>query len=503
MLITFTKNTNTSGYADTVFRSIFEESPFSIQIMSPDGSIRHVNKAWEKLFRASDEMIRGYNILQNEQLQESGIIPFIKRGLAGEKTSIPVFRYDVGSEVIGKRIRWLRAIIYPVMDKGSISEVVLKYEDVTEQEETRNIQQERKNQLQTITDSLPALIGVLDRDLRYRYCNKTYETWLGMPIDKIIGKPIREIIGHVAFDRVKEKFDLVLEGKVEKFDGYLVYANGTERYVSSTMIPKLNNELQVEEIYLLVLDRTPYKKAEEKAIHHHNELAHLARVSTISELATGLAHELNQPLATIKLLSRIGLLQLDADVTDHDKLRDSLDNIGAQAMRAGEIIRHLRRLIAKKNPQKGPVKLNDLISETISFIGTEIREVAVTVELDLAEDLPEVFADRIQIQQVLINLLLNCIDAIRKVNSNNGKVTIATRNDNMQRAVVTVTDTGCGMDEDTLDSMFNSFFSTKGEMGIGIGLSICRSLVESHDGEIHAKSTPGTGTTLTFTLPFA
>ena len=397
----------------------------------------------------------------------------------------------------------MRAIIYPVMDKGSISEVVLKYEDVTEQQETKNIQQERKTQLQTITDSLPVLIGVLDSDLRYRYCNKTYETWLGMPIDKILGKPIKEIIGQIAFDRVKEKLDLVLEGKVEKFDGYLVYTNGTERYVSSTMIPKLNNNQEVEEIYLLVLDRTPYKKAEEKAIHHHNELAHLARVSTISELAAGLAHELNQPLATIKLLSRIGLLQLDADVTDQDKLRESLDNIGAQALRAGEIIRHLRSLIAKKTPQKGPVKLNDLISDTLSFIGTEIREVAVTVELDLEENLPEVFADSIQIQQVLINLLLNSIDAVRKVNSKNGKITVTSRDDNNKRAVVTVTDTGCGMDKDTLDSMFNSFFTTKGEMGIGIGLSICRSLIERHDSEIHATSTPGTGTTVTFTLPFA
>ena len=127
----------------------------------------------------------------------------------------------------------------------------------------------------------------------------------------------------------------------------------------------------------------------------------------------------------------------------------------------------------------------------------------MTVELDLEENLPEVFADSIQIQQVLINLLLNSIDAVRKVNSKNGKITVTSRDDNNKRAVVTVTDTGCGMDKDTLDSMFNSFFTTKGEMGIGIGLSICRSLIERHDSEIHATSTPGTGTTVTFTLPFA
>jgi two-component system sensor histidine kinase TtrS len=464
------------GYSDTVFRGLFEQSPLSIQISSSTGWILHANKACERLFGATTEMFNGYNILQDRQLRACGLMPQFEKGFAGETTFIPAFRYNVGSDVAGSEdMRWLRAII----------------------------QRERKNRLRKITDSMPALIAVIGKDYRYRFCNHTYEEWFGMPVDEIIGKTISDVIGPAGYYLIKKQFDAVIKGSTETYEGYIIYGDGSERYISAVMLPNVNENNQIDELFLLVNDRTSQKKTEEEAQHHQTELAHLARMSSISELATGLAHELNQPLTTIKLLSRIGLLQLEAEVTDHDKLCEALENIGAEAMRAGEIIRHLRRLVAKKNPKREQINLNRLITETVSFVGTETKDASVIVELDLEENLPGIFVDGIQIQQVLINLLLNSIDAIRKVNDGNGKITITSRHEDQKRARVTITDTGCGMDNDTLDLMFNSFFTTKGEKGIGIGLSICRSLIERHDGEIHAKSTLGKGTTLTFTLPFA
>lgn len=493
------------GYSDTVFRGIFEQSPLSIQISSPTGWILHANKACEQLFGASTEMFKGYNILHDRQLCASGLIHQFEKGFAGETAAIPAFKYNVGSEITGTQdMRWLRAIVYPVMDQGVVSEIIIIHEDITSQLEAEIIQRERKNRLRKITDSMPALIAVVGKDYRYRFCNHTYEVWFGMPVEKIIGMTIGDLIGANGFHRIKKKFDAVItKGSTENYEGYIIYSDGSARYISATMLPNVKEDNQIDELFLLVNDRTTQKKAEEEAQYHQTELAHLARMSSISELATGLAHELNQPLTTIKLLSRIGLLQLEAEVTDHDKLYEALENIGAEAIRAGEIIRHLRRLVAKKNPKREQINLNTLITETVSFVGTETKDASVIVELDLEENLPEIFVDGIQIQQVLINLLLNGIDAIRKVNTGKRKIIITSRHEDRKRARVTVTDTGCGMDNDTLDLIFNSFFTTKGEKGIGIGLSICRSLIERHDGEIHAESTLGKGTTLTFTLPFA
>ena len=311
------------------------------------------------------DMIEGYNILHDKQLLENGLMPYIKRGFAGEMIAVPAIKYDIGSRGSGtQNVRWIRAFIYPVVDCGVTSEVMLMHEDVTAQVETERVQQEREKQLRTIIDSLPALIAVIGKDYRYRFCNKTYEHWFGMPIDKIIGKTISEIIGPAGFSRIKGKFQATLKGSVTNYDGYMVYSDGTERYISATMLPNMNASKEIEEIFLLVNDRTPYKKAEEKALHHHTELAHLARLSTISELATGLAHELNQPLTTIKLLSGIGLRELE-NGKNYYKLYDSLEGIGSQAIRAGEIIRQLRSLVANKIPKRAEVNLNKLILETI------------------------------------------------------------------------------------------------------------------------------------------
>lgn len=489
------------GYPEKLSRYLFDQSPFSIQIFSPDGWRLYVNKAGERFFGITIEKDKDYNILHDEQLLKNGFMPYIRRGFAGEVIAAPAIKYDIDAGVPGvKNVRWLRAFIYPAMDHGAISEVIVMHEDITLQIEADILQQEREKQLRTIIDSLPALIAVIGKDYRYRFCNKTYEEWFGKPVDKIIGTTISEIIGHNAFNQIKGKFLSALEGNIENYEGYIIYSDGTERYLNATFLPNVNNK-QIDEIFLLVKDRTAHKKAEEEALHHHTELAHLARVSTISELATGLAHELNQPLTTIKLLSRVGLLQLETDASDHDKLSASLESIGSQAIRAGEIIRHLRRLIAKKNPMRTAVNLNALIQETVSFIGTELRKANIKVGLDLQKDLPQVFADKIQIQQVLINLLINSIDAIKKTKDRNGEIIVSSCLGDGQQAMITVTDTGCGIDQDTLVHMFDSFFSTKGDMGIGIGLSISKSLIEKHGGKICAETVPGKGAKLMLTLP--
>jgi len=495
---------NKLQHSKALFRFLFEQSPFSIQIYSPQGWTLHVNKAWEKLFGVTLEMIQDYNILQDKQLLENGLMPYIERGFNGEPTTVPPLKYDVSVEVPGaSHVRWVRAFIYPVKKDGLISEVILMHEDVTAQIEAENALREREKLLRTITNSLPALISYVGSDLHYKFCNQTYENWFEMDLDQIIGQHMEKVIGQRAFMAIEQRLHKALTGKAQSFETYLDYSDNTKRFVSVTLLPDHQQASQVDGIYVLVSDRTEYKKAEEAARRHHAELSHIARLNTASEMATGIAHEINQPLTTIKLLSRIGLQLLEADTIDTESLRSTLNDIGAQAIRAGDIIRSLRQLITNKPPRQDLLNLQQLIREATTFVETDTQRENVELSIDIDQTVPPVYADNIQIQQVFVNLILNAVRAIQEAGREQGHIVISATNIEDGRIAISVHDNGCGMDADTLKQAFDSFFSSGYSRGIGMGLSICRSTIERHGGTISADSVAGEGTTISFTLPVA
>lgn len=241
-------------------------------------------------------------------------------------------------------------------------------------------------------------------------------------------------------------------------------------------------------------------QAEERAMRHQNALAHVDRLNTLGEMASGLAHELNQPLSAISTYCQSGLRILDTVDNPPDKLVHVLEASSRQAKRAGTIIHRMREFATKRKAQAAAVDINRLIAEATGFYRPELDRQAITAQLDLAGDLPPVLADSIQIEQVLLNLLHNAGDAMTTTDPGARRLSITSRLTTDGQIEVRVSDTGHGLDAETRDRIFDTFFTTRAG-GMGLGLSISRSIIEAHGGQLWADTRPDRGATFCFTLP--
>ncbi len=247
------------------------------------------------------------------------------------------------------------------------------------------------------------------------------------------------------------------------------------------------------ELELKVLERTAeLHKAQA-------ELAHAARVTALGELTASIAHEVYQPLTAIAANAEAGLLFLDRKNPDLGEARDALRQIIMDGNRADEVIRHVRTLANKTDIQKVPLDINDVIEEVMLIFRHEAIAHGVSVRRELASALPQVLGDRVQLQQVIINLLMNGIQATSSVTGRRHELRIRSQEHGPDQILVAVEDSGTGIELQNVDRLFSAFFTTK-PSGMGIGLSICRSIVEQHGGNIWATRNSGAGSTFQFTL---
>ena len=245
-------------------------------------------------------------------------------------------------------------------------------------------------------------------------------------------------------------------------------------------------------------DITMQHEAEEQLRTQREELAHAGRQNMVAELAAGMAHELNQPLAAITNYARAMTLRLQSAKTDPDQIADAFERIAGQALRAGEIIRRLRTLMHRGETRVEPTAVNDLVRGTLDLLEPEALA-GCSVRLDVAERLPAIKADSIQLQQVLVNLVRNAVEAT-PAGSSEREVVIHTKLDGADFVEIAVSDSGEGLPPDRADKIFDPFFTTKAK-GLGVGLSISRSIAEAHGGRLWATANNGRGTTFHLRLP--
>ena len=249
-----------------------------------------------------------------------------------------------------------------------------------------------------------------------------------------------------------------------------------------------------------VMDVTERKRAEAALHRTQAELAHVSRVTTLGEMAASIAHETNQPLAAIVADAGACLNWLATANPDLEQVRDVLKAIVAEGHRAGDVIQRIRQLATKTDPCRTPLDLNDVIRGVVPLILAEVRHHQVSLRVELAPALPSVLGDRVQVQQVIINLVINGIEAMMPVTDRTRELVIRSRPEDENQVLVTVEDAGVGIEAANADQLFEAFFTTK-PGGMGMGLSISRSLVEAHGGRLWATPNPAHGTTFQFTLP--
>jgi two-component system CheB/CheR fusion protein len=356
-----------------------------------------------------------------------------------------------------------------------------------------------RNFISEVLATMPALVMVTDRDGLVVRFNRACENASGRSFEQVQGKSAVDLlVDPEEVENVRRIFaELAAGAGPSRTQNTWQRPDGGWRLIAWSNDVLRDGAGRVEYIIRTGIDVTDQHRAEDEARQRLAELAHVHRLNTAGELATALAHELNQPLAAIAGYSDASLNKLHAGDVSSENLVRNLEQISTQAQRAGTFIRELRSFLAKGELSKAPTDVNALARRAFGLLSADARARNVRLESDLAESLPKVTAAALSIEHVLVNLVGNGIEAVRNGGAGEGAVVIRTRAENGS-VKITVTDTGRGIAPDVAEKIFEPFYTTKQD-GLGMGLRISRSIVESHGGRIWAEAGPRG--VIHFTLP--
>ena len=336
---------------------------------------------------------------------------------------------------------------------------------------------------------------------RLLYVSPAYEEIWGRPVQGFHERPLDWLEAVHADDRERVHAAHVARQQLGCLDEEyrIVRPDGAIRWIRDRGFPVRDQSGYVYRIAGLAEDITSHRLAEDQLRRQQIELAQMARLRLAVELASNLAHQLNQPLAAIVAYTQAGLALLRQDQADPRALTGALDEVVHQGLRAGEIIRHLRDLVQKHPDARAALDLNRLLRAVVHYAQLELRQARVTLDLELDLNLPVVLGDDIQIQLAAIYLARNAIEAMQDAEQPR-QLIIRTALQDGGMARVTLADTGHGFSAEAAERLFQPFFSTK-PGGMGLGLSVSRSIIESQGGELWATPNPDRGASFHFTLP--
>jgi two-component system sensor kinase FixL len=325
----------------------------------------------------------------------------------------------------------------------------------------------------------------------------------GTTVDNLIGKTDADFNPNKNEVELFRRADLeVIDTLKEHFvaEERITDAHGKVRWLQTVKRPLIDKNGSANQVLGASSDITRRKESELELQEQRADLAHVARISTMGELAASLAHELNQPLTAILSNAQAALRFMSSTPADLEEVREILQDIVKDNSRAGEVIRRMRALVKKEALDFAALDLTGLVREVVALVHSDAVLQNVQIELAVADCLPPVRGDKVQLQQVVLNLLLNAFDAMKDCPASQRTVKLQAESDGAGLIQVAVSDCGTGLSSDKLDKVFQPFYTTKGE-GLGMGLSICRSIVEAHGGHLWAENNLDRGATFYFTLP--
>lgn len=357
------------------------------------------------------------------------------------------------------------------------------------------------------------MTGLRARDLegRITYVNPAFCEMVGIPAEELVGKsPPMAYWAPEAMNEYQQRFTKVLAGTVTpQFETIFQRANGERFPVLIFESPLVDGTGKQTGWMGSILDISDRKKAEDLSRRQQEKLQASSRLATMGEIASTLAHELNQPLAAISsyttgALNMINNAEAGGSTPDFAMLKPALEKASAQAQRAGHIIRSVHTFVKRREPQREPTTVQDMMDSVAPLVELQARQFFVSLQIQSEPGLPMVLADRVMLEQVLLNLTRNGIEAMQNVAPERRILRIAAYRDpespGQQNVVISVIDHGHGIPDDVAERLFSPFFSTKAE-GMGMGLNICRTMVEFHGGTLVHANNPVGGTIFRFNLP--
>jgi PAS domain S-box-containing protein len=360
---------------------------------------------------------------------------------------------------------------------------------------------ESEERWRSVFETSAAGVAVLDRDARLVATNLAFQAMLGYSDPELRTVSLVDLGFPDDRDTLRRLGDELRRGAHPRHDAVTQFRrrDGSAMWSHIYFSSILDHDSKPRLIIATALDVTDHKAAEEAARTAQSELAQVARLTAMGEMSASIAHEINQPLAAIVANGNAGLRWLANTAPDLDEVRATLKRIVSDGHRAGKVISGVRTIFKKDVQARGPIDVNDLIGEVLSLVRGELESRRVTVETELGQ-LPSMVADRAQLQQVILNLITNALDAMGAISDRPRVLRLRSERCEPGKIMVTVHDSGPGIEKKNIHRIFEPFFTTKSN-GTGMGLSICRSVVESHGGQLMASHGHPYGAVFQIALP--
>jgi PAS domain S-box-containing protein len=376
--------------------------------------------------------------------------------------------------------------------------------DLQTLERLGNELEEQRAHLSELFARVPEAVVMVDRDSRITRVNPAFTKIFGYTAEEAIGQGIKDLITP---DDLQEEVDSFMYRMVRTEEAFAVetvrrHKNGTRVPVSLICVP-VSSDGHGNTGYVIYRDITETKRLQDEQRRYHDtqvELAHANRIATLGQLSASIAHELNQPLTGIITNCGTCLRMLTGDPLNLEGAREAVRRTMRDGNRASDVLARLRALFNKQESTSESVDLNEATREVIALSLAELQSSRVILRTELADDLQFVTADRVQLQQVILNLLRNALDAMNAVDDRPRDLLIRTEREEGDRVRLSVKDAGGGFDPQTTEKLFEAFYSTKND-GMGVGLSVSRSIIENHQGHLWAVLNDGPGATFAFSVP--
>jgi PAS domain S-box-containing protein len=364
--------------------------------------------------------------------------------------------------------------------------------------QAEQVLRDRTEELRMLTDAMPMMISYLSSDQRIQFNNFAFERISGLTSEQIKGKHLREVVGVEAYERVQPYIETTLRGTRVHFEEQITTMDGAYWWLIH-FLPRVNTNGAALGFYALITDITDLKQSEEQINQQREALSIYNRRSAANEMAAALAHELNQPLATITVYA--GRLR---EIIDHEShlsttLSTTLNIIHDQALRAGQIVRQVRSLVDRRSIRRTVIDVRSLVESVKRMCEVQTLPDRIPIDIRIDEDVDSIVADWLQLQQLLVNLVTNAMEASIDVSASRKRVTIAVSSQ-LEGIRLSIVDRGQGLTSEELDRVFEPYYTTKAD-GLGIGLNICQSIVSAHGGRIWAAPNQAAGATFHVLLP--
>jgi PAS domain S-box-containing protein len=401
-------------------------------------------------------------------------------------------------------IKYLAVTAHHVFSRnGELAEVIATSVDVTERKRAEEALRKSERSARSAIDGIAGLVAILSSNGELETVNRQLLEYFGRSPEWLTNWVTNDAVHPEDLSRILELFKRAMASGIPfNFELRLRRFDGEYRWFDNRGVPIRDDSERIARWYVLLTDIEDRTRALARLDQMQSDLAHMNRLSTMGELAASLAHEIAQPIASARNNARAALNFSDRGATELDQVREAVTAVVDDADRAGAILDRIRDHIKKAPPRKGRVDLNHAITDVLALVQGAIARNAISIQTRLAKRLPHVQADRIQVQQVVLNLILNAVEAMSLLEKGARELTITTEQETAGGALVAVHDSGPGIDSEHLDCVFDAFYTTKSN-GVGMGLSICRSIIDAHGGRLWVSANTPRGAVFQFSLPAA